>query len=347
MGDASVSLQGASDFRLQANVDSTENLLFSSAVRGVIRLEAHELNRWFMDQTGSITMTPAVGVILLTPFREDVLTGFDLAARGQIAAENRALGNPEFLPGEYLPERVYLAKLERERLISGWDIGGSLSRLVGVRDQALDAVRGVDVAAVVDSTVLVLLERMDGVARIIGLLTLLISLPLLWMAWFFQANLASLLMLNERRKLGLLRLRGVPGRFLGRGFLLAIASGGFIGGILGLLVGSVVPLLVYGRGQLPPDVLMQRSQLYLSLLYLLITLAMALLVGRRLVRYATTISPLEASRRIATSDASRTGVRFGPLELLSVVLGAYTLGSWIFGLSLSSRLSATVCELKL
>ncbi len=339
MGDAFVSLQGAGDFRLQANVDGTENLLFSSALRGVIRLEAAELNRWFMDQTGSITMTPAVAVILLTPFREDVIRGFDLAARGQIAAENRSLGNPEFLPGEYLPEIAYLAKLERERLISGWDIGGSLSRFVGVRDQALDAVRGVDVATVVDSTVLVLLERMEGVARIIGLLTLLIALPLLWMAWVFQANLAGLLMLNERRKLGLLRLRGVPGRFLGRAFLLAIASGGFIGGILGLLVGSVVPLLVYGRGQLPPDVLTQRSQFYLSLLFLLITLAMALLVGRRLVRYATTISPLEASRRIATSEASRTEVHFGPLELLSVVLGAYTLGSWIFGLSLSARWS--------
>ena len=292
-----------------------------------------------MDQTGSITMTPAVAVILLTPFREDVLTGFDLAARGQIAAENRALGNPEFLPGEYLPEIAYLAKLERERLISGWDLGGSLSRMAGVRDQALDAVRGLDVAAVVDSTVLVLLERMDGVARIIGLLTLLIALPLLGMAWIFHANLAGLLMLNERRKLGLLRLRGVPGRLLGRGFLLAIASGGFIGGILGLLVGSVVPLLMYGRGQLPPAVLMEPSQLYLSLLYLLITLAMALVVGRRLVRYATTISPLEASRRIATSEASRTEVRFGPLELLSVVLGAYTLGGWIFGLSVSSRWS--------
>ena len=337
MGDAFVSLQGAGDFRLQANVDGTENLLFTSTVRGVIRLEADELNRWFMDQTGSITMTPAVAVILLTPFHEDVLRGFDLAARGQIAAENRALGNPEFLPGEYLPEIAYLVKLEREHLISGWDIGGSLSRFVAVRNQALDAVRGVDVAVVVDSTVLVLLQRMEGVARIIGLLTLLIALPLLWMAWVFQANLAGLLMLNERRKLGLLRLRGVPGRFLGRGFLLAIVSGGFIGGVLGLFVGSVVPLLVYGRGQLPPDVLMQRSQLYLSLLYLVITLGMALLVGRRLVRYATTISPLEASTRIATSEASRGEVRFGPLELLSVVLGAYTLGSWISGLSLSSR----------
>ena len=60
MGDAFASLQGASDFRLQARSGGSDNLLFSTALGGVIRLDADELNRWFMDQTGSITMIPAV-----------------------------------------------------------------------------------------------------------------------------------------------------------------------------------------------------------------------------------------------------------------------------------------------
>ena len=340
-GDAFVSLQGARDFSLRASVDGRENVLFSSPLRGVIRLEADELNRWFMDQTGSVTMIPAVATILLTPFREDVLRGFDLAARGQIPTGNRdaTLGNPEYLPGEYLPEIAFLAKLDREQLISGWDLGGSLTRFTGARDQARDAVRDVAFTSVVDSTVLVLLDRMQRVARLIGVLTLLIALPLLWMAWVFQANLVGLLMLNERRKLGLLRLRGVPGQVLGRAFLLAIAAAGCLGGVVGLVTGSIVPLLVYGRGQLPPNVLTQPSQLYLSLLFLLITLAMALLVGRRIIRYATTISPLEAATRTTPSEVGRAGVRFGPLELLSLVLGGYTLGGWIFGISLSSQSS--------
>ena len=341
MGDAFVSLQGARDFRLQANVGGTENVLFSTAVSGVIRLEATELNRWFMEQTGSITLIPAVATILLIPFRDDVLNGFDLAARGHVIPSSAdALPRfAEYLPAEYLPEIAYVVKLERERVISGWDLEGSVTRFAAVREEAREALRGVDVAAVVDSTVLVLLERMHGVARVIGVLTLLIALPLLCMAWVFQANLAGLLMLNERRKLGLLRLRGVPGRLLGRGFLIAIAAGGLLGGLLGLTAGSVIPLLVYGGGELPTGVLTQSGQLYLSLLFLFVTLAMALFVGQRIVRYATTISPLEASARVATSEVGRTEVRFGPLELLAVVLGAYALGSWIFGFSLSSRIS--------
>ena len=49
-----------------------------------------------------------------------------------------------------------------------------------------------------------------------GVVSLLVALPLLWMAWVLGANLAGLLMLNERRTLGLLRLRGIAGALIGR-----------------------------------------------------------------------------------------------------------------------------------
>ena len=44
---------------------------------------------------------------------------------------------------------------------------------------------------------------MEAVARLVGLVALLVSLPLLWMGWVLAANLTGLLMLNERRTLGL------------------------------------------------------------------------------------------------------------------------------------------------
>ena len=74
---------------------------------------------------------------------------------------------------------------------------------------------------VVDSTTQVLLGRMERIARLVGVLSLLVALPLLWMAWVLGANLAGLLMLNERRTLGLMRLRGIPGQLMGRALLLA------------------------------------------------------------------------------------------------------------------------------
>ena len=56
-------------------------------------------------------------------------------------------------------------------------------------------------------------------------------------------RLYNLLLLNERRKLGLLRLRGIPGQAIGRALLLAIGLGGLAGGILGALLGTAVPLM--------------------------------------------------------------------------------------------------------
>ena len=169
--------------------------------------------------------------------------------------------------------------------ISGWDIPGSLARVKGSirsstaapstrrrcpRRSAPAAGASHDAGEVgdddnkfgvtnfiVDSTTEVLLERMQNIAQLIGVVSLLVALPLLWMAWVLAANLAGLLMLNERRTLGLMRLRGISGQAHGpRPARSASVLGGFGGGLLGLVAGSVVPLLVYERGKLPIEVLL-------------------------------------------------------------------------------------------
>src|SRR5205807_1563069 len=163
---------------------------------------------------------------------------------------------------------------------------------------------------VVDSTTEVLLDRMQGIARLIGVVSLLVALPLLWMAWVLAANLAGLLMLNERRTLGLMRLRGISGDLMGRALLVSIVAGGLAGGLLGLIAGSVAPLLVYERGHLPAGVLLDPRQLGIFAAFLLVSVGLALVVSRRLVTYATTISPLEASRRVSGSEAIQARTTF-------------------------------------
>lgn len=354
MGKAFLSLQGARKFSLKINLyrrqDSDESeqepsahqprtvIAFSTPVRGVIRMGRDDLNRWLMDQTGSISYVPHIGVTLLMPYNQNVLERFESVSTGlvtpeMVGAQSHDMEHVQM--GEYLPEVIHLSRLNRAQLISGWDIAGSLERVGKLRDRLEKVIESAGTKASVDSTTLVLLERMNGIARLIGLLSVLIALPLLWMAWVLAANLSGLLMLNERRKLGLMRLRGVPGHLLGRAFLLSISSGGFLGGVLGLAVGSVVSLLIYEKGSLPAGVLAQGAQLLLFLLYLVITLVLALLVSRRLVRYATRISPLEASGRVAASEATGTGMRFGWLQLLCLLLGAYTLSRWIFDFSIA------------
>jgi hypothetical protein len=369
MGKAFLALQGARDFTLQVHVQDQPRFLFSTPVNKVVRLDRDELNRWLMDQTGSVSYVPYIGAILLMPYEWDVLTKFDQVATGFVPSDIVGVADQDaghIQMAEYAPEVVYLARIDRASLVSGWDIPGSLANVqalnrrlhssaeenapipTGALQEPVpghsheageppedDSKFSGSVSFVVDSTTEVLLERMQGIARLIGLVSLLVALPLLWMAWVLAGNLAGLLMLNERRTLGLMRLRGISGDLMARALLLSIVGGGLAGGLLGLAAGSVLPLLAYERGHLPPGVLTEPRQLGMFAAFLLISVVLALIVSRRLVKYAMTISPLEASRRVAGSEAVEASMTFGPVQQLALIVGGYVLFGWIFDFAVS------------
>ena len=341
IGRAFLELQGAREFAMNLDIGEQRRTLFSASLRGVVREARDELNRWFMDQIGSISLVPYVSTILLTPYQSTALSRFDSVAMGVVPAE--MLGPADTQTGhvqqaEYEPEMIYLGRIDRSQIISGWDIPRSLESMRNLRDRLKRELEATGSSRLyVDSTTLVLLERMNRIARLIAVVTLLIALPLLWMAWVLAANLSGLLLFNERRRLGLMRLRGIPSRRIGSALVWTIVLGGLVGGVLGLALGSVIPLLIYEQGHLPADVLFEPQHLILLLLFLAITLVLTLEVSRRFVRYAATISPLEASGRVATSEAVHGGVRFGLLPLLCLLLGGYKLAGWSFGFALPAE----------
>lgn len=370
MGKAFLALQGAKNFTLQVHVQDQPRFLFNTPLHQVVRLDRDELNRWLMDQTGSVSYIPYIGAILLMPYDWDVLTRFDQVASGFVPPDVLGLADSDaghIQTAEYAPELVYLARIDRASLVSGWDIPGSLARVKelnrGLQRNAVETAsvpQQIHTGAqghahepgesdepdskfgptnfVVDSTTEVLLERMQNIARLIGLVSLLVALPLLWMAWVLAANLAGLLMLNERRTFGLMRLRGISGELMGRAMLVSVSAGGLAGGLLGLAAGSIGPLLIYERGKLPLDVLLDGRQLAMFFAFLLVSVALALVVSRRLVQYARTISPLEASVRVSGSEAVSASMTFGFLQRAALLLGLYVLLGWIFEFSISGWL---------
>jgi hypothetical protein len=56
-------------------------------------------------------------------------------------------------------------------------------------------------------------------------------------------------------------------------------------------------------------------------------------ISLRLINYATTISPLEASGRFSSSEATVTSVRFGLVQAAALIVGAVALAGWVFGFS--------------
>jgi hypothetical protein len=337
MGKAFLALQGSRSFSVRVYSEHKKQSagLFSLRLRGIVRLERSEVNRYFMDEIGSISFVPYIGVILVVPHNFELLQRFDALSRGALGDH----ADIHVTAGEYLPEVVHLARVDRKALISGWDIPGSLARLEKLHAEVEQESRALGPTIFVDNAILVLLKRMAEISRLIGVATLLIAIPLLGIAWTLASNLSSLLILNERRKLGLMRLRGVPGKLLGQSLLISIGLGGLIGGTIGLILGTLIPLYIYEGGVVSWETLTQVQRPLLMLLFLIVGLVLVLLISRRLVRYATTISPLEASRRVAVSETGQAGARWPILEWLALLVGAYKIGGWIFDFQLSSYLT--------
>jgi hypothetical protein len=334
MGKAYLALQGSRRFtvRVYSEHNRTSAGVFDMPLRGVVRLERSEVNRYFMDEIGSISFVPYIGVILVVPHNFTLLQRFDALSRGALGDH----ADIHVTAGEYLPEVVHLARIDRKALISGWDIQGSLANLEHLHAEIEQNAKSMGPTIFVDNAILVLLKRMAEISRLIGLATLLIAIPLLGIAWMLASNLSSLLILNERRKLGLMRLRGVPGRLLGQSLLVSIGLGGLVGGVIGLAIGTAVPLYLYEGGAISWGLLSTVQAPVSMLSFLIVGLILTLLISRRLVRYATTISPLEASRRVAVSESTQARVKFGVLEWMALALGAYKIVSWIVDASLSS-----------
>ena len=138
MGKAFLALQGAKNFTLQVHVEDQPRFLFNTPLQSVVRLDRDDLNRWLMDQTGSVSYIPYIGAILLMPYDWNILTKFDQVATGFVPDDVLGVGNEEaghIQMAEYAPEVVYVARIDRPSLISGWDIPGSLARVETINKQ--------------------------------------------------------------------------------------------------------------------------------------------------------------------------------------------------------------------
>ena len=102
-------------------------------------------------------------------------------------------------PPPYVPEMTHLISLDRQALVSTWDLEGSLRRLEPKVRQIYQSAQDMTPFAWVNRDLFGVLSRMSSIARLISLATLLVAIPLLWMGWVLARWLGRLLVLNQRR----------------------------------------------------------------------------------------------------------------------------------------------------
>ena len=315
-----------------AEAPDTYRELMNFPISQIVQLDREELNRWFLEHTGAIAFVPFMGAALNTRYDPALISRLDSLFHAQVHEHEELDIHAE--SGDYLPEVSHVARINRGELISGWDLDGSHERIAALVSQASELLP--DTAQIyVRSDTLILLDRMRKTADLIGWVALLLALPIIGMAWVFAANLVHFVFLNERRTIGLMRLRGLSGAILVRIFLVAILMGGLIGGLLGLALGTVVPLAVYeGLGSVWELIQLQRPLMALS--FLAFALVIAGIIGGRLVKAVRRLTPGEASKRFST--VPEAALSFGVLPGIALVLGAYKVAAWSLGWSVGDTL---------
>ncbi|MBI4463723.1 MAG: hypothetical protein HY647_03365, partial [Acidobacteria bacterium] len=305
-------------------------------------VERQQFNRWMLREVGALVYFPEDGIIL--PVSEKQF--LDLAAQLYylFPTSEGMHGGAEAPP--YVPDVTHLIGLDRRTFISSWDLEGSLQRLHPTVRNIYGTAQELTPQSWINSDLERLLLRMTLIARLISLATLLIAIPLLWMGWLLAKWLGRLLVLNQRRLIGLAFLRGVSSRDAERSVLLALVLGGTLGGIVGLLLGTGLSILGYSLAghPLPPRSVMLEALVYFGA-FLVVGVALAVLSGREVLLFVRRLTPREAisraEREAAAEQAAPALSGFYVASFLTALtLGAYKILSWMAGHSLLLALSA-------
>lgn len=315
--------------------------LFEASIAGSPRqIERQQFNKWMLRDVGSLTYLPEEALIVavsMDQFSElsRTFNSLFLTSEGIHGGE---------APPPYVPEVSHLIALDRNSWVSAWDLSGSLNRVGPLVDDVFGAAQWLTPFSYARSDLFLMLSHMNNVARLVGLVTLLIAIPLLWLSWVLARMLSGLMLLNERRLIGLALIRGIPMGAIRAALLTALILGGLGGAVLGLLLGAGVPILGYwigGEGVPPASVLLTGAAYFA--IFASMGVIMALLAGRGILQYVANLTPREAMARVAGGEGEGTAFRLAWYQIVgflaALLVGTYKILGWATG---SSPLVAVV-----
>ena len=322
--------------------------LFAGKISRLSTPERLEIVKFFLDEFGSASFIPDGSLIQAIP-----KSAFD-AELPRLARQVHELSKPQPLVGggeegegqtepeeenmgaSLLPEIMHLISFDRRKVVNGWDLHASAQSVSELVAGVKSTTTGISFESFVNSELQETLQKMAQVSRLIGLLTILISFPILWLVWLFAGGLANLIILNQRRLVGLLRLRGASYRPIRQSLLLSIGLAGIFGGAGGALAGTLIPYLLYRLSgvEIPLSLLFTTIQEpHVLAVFIALGTGFGLLAGSRVTSYMARITPLDASRRVLSSEEKEFRYEFTRLQLLCLLLGGSKIAAWIIGLT--------------
>ncbi|MBI4454981.1 MAG: ABC transporter permease [Acidobacteria bacterium] len=313
---------------------SYESKLLSTRVSTLSQVDRSQFLKWLLSKTGSISFISPYALTLYVPPADvpDFLSR--LFANEYVFSVGHA-------DSPIIPEVTHLISVDRSALVSGWDLAGSSAGVQATIGSAKAVANRVTPFNYINSDLGLTLSKLAAVSRLVRLASVAVAFPLLWVTWIFTSTLAGLVALNQRRTIGLLRLRGVPGATIRRGFSSIMLFSSLGGALGGLILGVYLPVSIYRftAGERVPSHLIPKIQDPLSsVLYVAVAGLLTWIMARKVLSYVMSRTPVEAVVRVSEHEASSFAPRISELQIVPLLLGSYKLIAWLVGFRLEGRI---------
>jgi len=237
-------------------------------------------------------------------------------------------------------QQSILVYINRESLISAWDIQGSISNLQVLQNNIqnkLNTAFGFQVS--VQNKLLYTLQNFQLISFALRTSFIVISIPIFFMAWYMGTTVSDVSFSSRKREIGLLSLKGFSTGQISRVFMAETIFIGVAGSLIGVLLGFfLVPL--FTSIPLSAQYSLQTINPYTIVFTVIFGLIMAFLSTFSSARRAANFSAAGALRESLSTEPERPYRK--KLAWLALTLGTYKIAVFIAGVNVQTVLNSAM-----
>jgi putative ABC transport system permease protein len=240
--------------------------------------------------------------------------------------------------GQFYPQTDILMYINRNELISVWDIPGSLARLESLRQKIENQINlgGLSFGFSVQSQLQYTLTLSQIMLMTMRIVFIAVSLPVFFVAWYMGTTVSDVSFNLRRREIGLLLTKGFSRTQLFRMFLIEALLIGIIAGAAGIALSIILtPVFVNAvGGQFTATPAYGIDTIALTLAFSIILVILAVF---RPARRASNLPTVEALREYTLVEEVKPYRR--RLPWIAFILGTYKLIILALGINLMNEVA--------
>jgi ABC-type antimicrobial peptide transport system permease subunit len=238
--------------------------------------------------------------------------------------------------GMYLQPTI-LVYVNRQALISAWDVQTSISNVEAVKNDIQNKIATeLGFSTLFYDALQQRLQTYLNTSITIRFSFTLVSLPIFFVAWYMGTTVSDVSFNLRRREIGLLSTKGFSRGQILRIFLTETFLIGFVGGLLGVLVGFLLNPL-FTQFSMDYAFNLQMISPYTVIFTVAFGVIIALLSTFSSARRASQLPTVDALREYMPVDTMRAYRK--RLTWLALILGAYKIGVFAAGINMTQTLS--------